>query len=511
MNLKSFIVIILMLLFVFTTGCGRTNQGDSSQESTSQHQSQDNESQLQGATQENMEQASFDLNVSVRSRRNAIFTIDGIDLAITSANEKVKKIDPTVLKAVNAELRVGIQWQINFESYILLARFDNVQKDDPPVSFLLKQVGSDTVNFGFPEVVRKGNQLEISLKLPDGEVDLNETENFMLMYNYSVSFTEGAEKLNDKAFQTFMDNLGGIYFSKTFSRTTMTALHPATVFPAELYDMGFSEGPGDDTYFRPATEDYIILPQPRQDGAPLEIHLLIEFDAAGYIKTITRRIGNPEADEEMMKKDVESWRRSPGVDAASYAGTYFYLTYTKEYPESINYMVMNQLKALSTKELMLENKKLTTTSGEELLFDSNQVFVSIPQLTETQLSMPEYCKLDDFFLFRYRVIEPPSEDFVIFESKVGEDVKSTITYFDNQGNTILTETIAYSKDRKIYKNVHPENAHISYSVQYGGETKRNAVTPQARTSFYLSKNYRSYQEAIDAGDWAVYYSNPVLR
>ncbi len=516
MKLKRTIVVILLLLSVFTAGCGKSkaDKGNKNpqppQESTTQHQSQDNTNQPQDPATENPKQASFDLNVSVRSARNAIFTIDGIDQALANANRDIKKIAPAVIKAVNTKADVGLQWQINFESYILLARFDNVQMDDPPVSYLLKQVGSDTINFGFPDAVRKGDQLEISLTLPEGEVDLFETETFEMMYNYSVRFPEGAEKLNDKAFQTFMEDLGGLYFSRTFSRSMMTAVLPAPVFPAVVYDMGFSEGPGDDTYFHPATEDYVILPQPREDGAPLEIHLLIEFDAAGYISNIIKRIGEPGADEEMIKRNVESYRSGYGVSSASYAGQYIYLTYDEEYLRSINYPVSNSWKAISTKELMLDNKKLTKTSGEVLSFDSNQVFVSNPQLTETQLSMPEYCKPEDFFLFRYRVSVPPSEDFVIYESKSGEEVYGTITYFDNRGNTILSEKMAYSKERKIYQNVHPDNAHISYSVQNDGNTKRNGETPMARTGFYLEKNYSSYQEAIDAGDWAVYYSNPVL-
>ncbi|NLE25107.1 MAG: hypothetical protein GX625_07170 [Clostridiaceae bacterium] len=517
MKLKSIIIIILMLLFVFSAGCGRTKEDNgnqnplSSQESTSQHQSQDNTNQQQGAVPENMQQASFDLNVAVKSGRNAILTIDGIDQALANANEKISKMDPKIFKALNVDAQVGIQWQINFDNYILLARFDNVQKDNPPVSYLLKQIESETVHLGSLETIREGNQMEISLTMPDGELDLNETEDFMLMVDFSVSFSDADGKLDEKAFQSLMDNLGGIHYSKSFSRSTMNALLPETVFPPAVYDMGFSEGPGDDTYFLPTTDDYVILPQPRDDGAPLEIHLLIEFDAAGYISNVIKRIGDPQSDEEMTKINADSYSRDYYVSSASYAGQYIYLTYSPEYLERINYPVMNQLEALSTKELMLENKKLTTSSGEEILFNSNQVFVSIPQLTEGQLSMPEYCKLDDFFLFPYRTIEPPSEDFVVFESKAGEAVYSTITYFDNQGNTILTEKIAYSEAQKIYNNAHPENANISYSVENGGEPKRSAVTPQARSLYYFEKNYRSYQEAIDAGDWAVYYSNPVLQ
>ena len=102
-----------------------------------------------------------------------------------------------------------------------------------------------------------------------------------------------------------MDNLGGIHYSKSFSRSTMNALLPETVFPPAVYDMGFSEGPGDDTYFHPATDDYVILPQPRDDGGPLEIHLLIEFDAAGYISHVIKRIGDPESDEERTKINAD--------------------------------------------------------------------------------------------------------------------------------------------------------------------------------------------------------------
>lgn len=517
MKCKRIIIAVLLCLSVFAAGCGKAkaDKGNKNpqppQTSTTQHQAQDNSSQLQGAAPEYPQQASFDLNVSVRSSRNAIVTIDGIDQALANANEKISKMDPEIFRALNVDAQVGIQWQINFDNYILLARFDNVQKDNPPVSYLLKQIESETVHLGSHKTIREGNQMEISLTMPDGEVDLNETEDFMLMVDFSVSFSDADGKLNENAFQSLMDNLGVIHYSKSFSRSTMNVLLPATVFPAAVYDMGFSEGPGDDTFFQPTTDDYIILPQPRDDGAPLEIHLLIEFDAAGYISNVIKRIGDPQSDEEMTKINADSYSRDYYVSSASYAGQYIYLTYSPEYLERINYPVMNQLEALSTKELILENKKLTTSSGEEILFNSNQVFVSYPQLTEAQLSMPEYCKPEDFFLFRYRVSAPPSEDFVIYESKAGEEIYGNITYFDNQGNTILSETIAYSKERKIYQNVHPENAHISYRVQNDGDTKRSAVTPMARTGYYLEKNYRSYQEAIDAGDWAVYYSNPVLQ
>lgn len=153
---------------------------------------------------------------------------------------------------------------------------------------------------------------------------------------------------------------------------------------------------------------------------------------------------------------------------------------------------------------------IPTTSNQDFISITDRIFLSNSKLSESQRSMPVYCNPDDFFLLPYCTSEPPSDDFVIRESKSGDELYASITYFDNQGNPLLTEELAYSTKRRIYPNVHLENVSVTYKTQNSLEPKQYEITPMSRTMYYLEHKYNSYQAAIDAGNWAIYYSKPVL-
>lgn len=405
----------------------------------------------------------------------------------------------------------GINWQINFGEYHVSVEWDKEQ--DMVFSYFGRQGAELPQEYVFPNTGLKEGRIEISLRVPEGEVDLQTVESYELMFIH-----QGIVLVFEEFSRADMERQGSSY---TQSR----------IFPREVYAAGFEAGEKDSEYFNPLTEDYMLIESKRTDGADNKKYVLISFDEHGFVKAIQHReaiiVGESSgpggivpvyADEEIMRNHVEDYLLRDYSDASqtgyqensvTYSGHYLYVYESEANVEAENWVEYEKQYLTSAKEKILV-ETILNMAEYAYATEFTPIYFSVPELTREQKSIPQYCKPEDFFLFPYRTLLL-SEDYRIQEYRSGETVTFHIVYFDEHGNGLGWEELTY---KGVYAGEledwmrHPDNPDIVVGSGIGSADRKQYY--YTFSSRYGATRYSSYDEAIADNSQAVYYSNPYI-
>lgn len=503
-KLISFVT-ILAVSAVFTACKGSDSKNDNmevenQQETKTELIKEENITEL--IQEEKIIEEPFQLSIEIQDSKNAVITIWGTD-------HLSQVLQPKHLKGKEIS-EDELNWQINFEPYFMIIE-DDIKKNQLR-AYLGKKDNTDNTSTVFPEVKKDTDHIEIKVQLPDEDVDIHMIEQYelLLIYDHEVI---SVNEIN-------LADMLSLNTSKQEDR----------VFPQEVYNKGFEEATGDEKYFKPLTEDYVLSQIKRNDGSMNEAFLLISFDQYGFIQGIMRRdsiISGQQAgpngtepvygDDEIMRGNLESYYNRGYNDAkesgyvensATYDGHYIYSYLSKE--EALNEDMASisaaDIHIGSTKEKIVVNQKPDWTE-----FDSSIsiLYISKHEITKEQKAMPQYCKEEDFFLFPYRTLSL-SEDYLLSESRYNESISFSITYFDEKGDVIGSEQILYNADNTRGFVQHPDNkeVYVLASNSPSGDKKWAKWRNQERMEYFISKRYTSYDDAVNSGAEARFYSIP---
>lgn len=506
MRKKKITLIAILTLSVVLIACKGSDLKNDSKEVENQKETKNKLKQEENIT-ENIQDESiledpFQLSIEFQDSRNAVITIWGIDQlsqVLKSHLEEGKEISEDKLT-----------WQINFNPYFVSVEDDNTNNEFH--AFLGKEDNSDNTFTIFPEINKDTDHIEIKVQLPEEEKDLQTIEEYELLL---ISNHE-------------------LVTVKKFNKGDMLNLNACKqeerVFPREVYSKGFEEAAGDEKYFKPLTQDYVLAQIKRNDGSMNETFILISFDQYGFTQGVMRReciISGQQSgpngtepvygNEEVMRDNLESYFNRGYNDAkqsdyiensATYEEHYIYSYLSKE--EALNEDTASisaaDVHIGSTKEKIVTNQKLDWTEYES---STSILYISKPEITSEQKAMPQYCKEEDFFLFPYRTLSL-SEDYLLSESRYNDSITLAITYFNEKGDAIGTEEILYKSDNTWGYVQHPDNKDVYVLALIGSNSDKKwaKLRNQERMEYYIYKRYMSYEDAVNSGSDARFFSVP---